>query len=194
MRPEKHEVMTPARAARLQHLIETMPSFAELPRVKPPGRPAKPRPPRRRTIVLARIKVRPLPPRKPRTIVLARIHVAPRRPRTVRLTVLKPRRRRGRPPGPPKPPRAVYVPPASKYNLPEKPFPGFPLTAHASGQWRKKIAGRHVCFGSWRDRHVTTWRHPRAGRTAGPLDQVDPNGVMWRRAFNAFQNWRARPA
>jgi integrase len=34
---------------------------------------------------------------------------------------------------------------------PEKPFPAFPLYAHASGRWAKRIRGRTVYFGPWGD-------------------------------------------
>jgi hypothetical protein len=34
---------------------------------------------------------------------------------------------------------------------PAKPYPEFPLFAHSSGRWCKKIRGRRVCFGPWDD-------------------------------------------
>jgi integrase len=34
---------------------------------------------------------------------------------------------------------------------PEKPYPSFPLTAHANGKWCKKVKGKLHYFGSWAD-------------------------------------------
>lgn len=39
----------------------------------------------------------------------------------------------------------------SSKGKPPKPYPGFPLFAHASGRWCKKIRGKFVYFGKWDD-------------------------------------------
>jgi len=38
-----------------------------------------------------------------------------------------------------------------KRQKPKKPHPSFPLTAHANGQWCKRIRGRVHFFGVWAD-------------------------------------------
>ena len=39
----------------------------------------------------------------------------------------------------------------TKTAAPQKPYPEFPLTAHPSGQWCKKVRGKLHYFGSWEE-------------------------------------------
>lgn len=42
---------------------------------------------------------------------------------------------------------------------PQKPYPGFPLYAHSSGQWAKKVAGKIKYFGRWDDPEAALRRY-----------------------------------
>jgi integrase len=56
---------------------------------------------------------------------------------------------------------------------PAKPRPGFPLYAHPSGHWAKKIRGRIHYFGRW------------CRRRNGKLERVEGDG--WRQAYKAYK-------
>ena len=62
---------------------------------------------------------------------------------------------------------------------PPKPYEGFPLTAHASGQWSKKIRGKLYYFGVWADpqgaleRLNRDYPHLKEGRTPPVADVSD---------------------
>jgi len=73
---------------------------------------------------------------------------------------------------------------------PEKPYPGFPLFAHLSGQWAKKINGRLYYFGIWSDPEAALvrlnreWPYLKEGRTPPAVDLSD--GCTVRALVNAF--------
>jgi integrase len=87
-----------------------------------------------------------------------------------------------------------------KQVLPEKPRPGFPLFAHPSGQWAKKIRKRPgygtpglMYFGSWRDdrngrqaeeRFVREWPYLMNGQEPPSADKSD--GCTLRQLCNDF--------
>src|SRR6516165_11841724 len=61
-------------------------------------------------------------------------------------------------------------------NKPRKPYPDFPLTAHNSGRWCKKIRGRVIFFGRW------------AHLVHGTLEPVPGDG--WQEALACYQEQR----
>jgi integrase len=72
---------------------------------------------------------------------------------------------------------------------PSKPYPDFPLFAHATGRWAKKIRGQLQYFGAWSDpegalaKYLEQKEDLHAGRTPRP----DPGEVLVKDVANAFR-------
>jgi integrase len=71
---------------------------------------------------------------------------------------------------------------------PAKPFADFPLTAHASGLWSKKIRGRTVYFGPWADpdKALDKYLKERDDLQAGRRPRAVANALRVKDAANAF--------
>jgi hypothetical protein len=71
---------------------------------------------------------------------------------------------------------------------PAKPRPDFPLHAHASGQWARKIRGRRYCFGVWADPDAAEKRYREQAEAlhAGRKPRESPEGATVKDACNAF--------
>jgi len=78
----------------------------------------------------------------------------------------------------------------SKTVKPEKPYEGFPLFAHATNRWAKKIRGKLHYFGPWNDpdgaleRLNHAWPFLKDGRTPPAIDTGE--GCTVRHLCNAF--------
>ena len=68
---------------------------------------------------------------------------------------------------------SIKTAPRGKTQKPQKPYDGFPLFAHASGRWAKKINGKFCYFGYW------------ATRSNGKLVRVEGDG--WREALLRYK-------
>jgi integrase len=79
---------------------------------------------------------------------------------------------------------------------PKKPYAGFPMFAHPSGQWSKKIRGKLRYFGVWADPDAALeklnreWPYLSEGRTPPPVDTGD--GCTLRNLANAFLRSKKR--
>jgi hypothetical protein len=73
-------------------------------------------------------------------------------------------------------------------NRPEKPYPGYPLTAHPVGQWCKKIRGKVHYFGPWSDEQgaLDKYESMKDDLEAGRTPRPDPQALTVKDACNAF--------
>jgi integrase len=73
---------------------------------------------------------------------------------------------------------------------PSKPYPDYPLFAHASGQWAKKIRGRLVYFGVWADPDAAlkSYLEQKDALHAGRKPRPDPSAVTVKDVANDFLN------
>jgi integrase len=80
--------------------------------------------------------------------------------------------------------------PAYTRNKPAKPYPDFPLFAHATGQWCKKVRGRFVYFGAWDDPDAALAKHlaEKDALHAGRKPRPEAGAVTVKDACNAFLN------
>lgn len=71
---------------------------------------------------------------------------------------------------------------------PEKPYPDFPLFAHATGRWAKKIRGKMHYFGPWRDPDgaVQKYQKERDDLYAGRRPRLASDGLTVRDLCNRF--------
>lgn len=73
---------------------------------------------------------------------------------------------------------------------PSKPYPDFPLYAHSSGQWAKKIRGKLHYFGKWDDSEaaLNSYLAQKKALHAGRKPRPDLSGVTIKDVVNDFLN------
>jgi integrase len=73
---------------------------------------------------------------------------------------------------------------------PAKPYPDYPLYAHAAGYWAKKIRGKVHYFGPWHDPKGSLEKYvqQKDALHAGRKPRPDPEGVTVKDVANAFLN------
>jgi integrase len=86
--------------------------------------------------------------------------------------------------------------PSNYFDKPAKPYPDFPLFAHANGCWAKKIRGRLHYFGTWTnqdpdrgaDAALAEYLARKDDLHAGRTPRPDPEALTVKDAANAFLN------
>jgi integrase len=75
-----------------------------------------------------------------------------------------------------------------KPDKPRKPYPEFPLFAHASGRWAKKIRGKHHYFGPWENWQdaLSLYQKQAAALHAGRKPREEVDGATIRELVNHF--------
>ena len=78
---------------------------------------------------------------------------------------------------------------------PPKPQPDFPLFAHAAGYWSKKVRGRTVYFGSWKDdpkgqRALEQWAEQKDDLLAGRTPHSGGDGLTVKNLVNNFLTFK----
>jgi hypothetical protein len=71
---------------------------------------------------------------------------------------------------------------------PEKPYEDFPLFAHATGRWAKKIRGKLHYFGSWDNPNAALEKYlnERDDLYAGRKPRTSPEGITVKDLLNRF--------
>ena len=80
------------------------------------------------------------------------------------------------------------IPRSPKTAKPSKPHPDFPLYAHQSGQWAKKVRGKTHFFGVWADPQAALekWLVHKDALLAGRTPAPSTDGLTLRDLANAF--------
>ncbi len=76
---------------------------------------------------------------------------------------------------------------------PAKPYEDFPLFAHASGRWAKKIRGKMIYFGRWDepDKSLRNYLEQRDSLHSGRKPREEPRQATVKDCCNSFLNFKA---